>query len=358
MWRDEHTGLYHTHYRLYDPQHVRWLTPDPAGYRDGQNLYRFYAGPNGVDVLGLEDFETIEEIEEASLEIVYSHREIWIANERSKLENKYKKIQDNGPGVVVETAKSVVNYDLIGDSYHLIRQTDCTFYGIGNCFIGVIGVTVGVLDTAFNFISLGAKPPVQKSATVVGKELLISQGEKIAAKEILDATVKSEVKNVAETIIQKEVIEGTGTFIRTSVGEVVGELADPLKVERIFANLEKQGVTIVKGVDAEPILKIIGGNAGYSSELGGPTLFFSKNITRGQLIEELLHYGQDFKRKFIGPIDSHNIIKLGILDEIEAQNYLINHAIKHKWTTEEIDFYKNQLSIWTKKLEELEKKAR
>lgn len=29
------------------------LTPDPAGYRDGQNLYRFYAGPNGVDVLGL-----------------------------------------------------------------------------------------------------------------------------------------------------------------------------------------------------------------------------------------------------------------------------------------------------------------
>jgi len=54
MWRDEHTGLYHTHYRLYDPQHVRWLTPDPAGYRDGQNLYRFYAGPNGVDVLGLD----------------------------------------------------------------------------------------------------------------------------------------------------------------------------------------------------------------------------------------------------------------------------------------------------------------
>jgi|GEM_PF-4887630 len=55
MWRDEHTGLYHTHYRLYDPQHVRWLTPDPAGYQDGQNLYRFYSGPNGVDVLGLAD---------------------------------------------------------------------------------------------------------------------------------------------------------------------------------------------------------------------------------------------------------------------------------------------------------------
>lgn len=62
MWRDEHTGLYHTHYRLYDPQHVRWLTPDPAGYRDGQNLYRFYAGPNGVDPLGLSEIGIHEEI--------------------------------------------------------------------------------------------------------------------------------------------------------------------------------------------------------------------------------------------------------------------------------------------------------
>jgi RHS repeat-associated protein len=52
MWRDEHTGLYHTHYRIYNPQFARWLTPDPAGYMNGMNLYRFYGGPNGVDPLG------------------------------------------------------------------------------------------------------------------------------------------------------------------------------------------------------------------------------------------------------------------------------------------------------------------
>lgn len=52
MWRDEHTGLYHTHYRILNPNHARWLTPDPAGYVDGQNLYRFYGGPNSVDPLG------------------------------------------------------------------------------------------------------------------------------------------------------------------------------------------------------------------------------------------------------------------------------------------------------------------
>ncbi|MFH1023788.1 MAG: RHS repeat-associated core domain-containing protein [Planctomycetota bacterium] len=53
MWRDSATGLYHTHFREYNPSLGRWLTPDPAGYRDGQNLYAYYPGPNGVDVLGL-----------------------------------------------------------------------------------------------------------------------------------------------------------------------------------------------------------------------------------------------------------------------------------------------------------------
>jgi hypothetical protein len=53
MRRDEHTGLYHTHYREYNPSLGRWLTPDPAGYQDGQNLYCYYPNVNGVDVLGL-----------------------------------------------------------------------------------------------------------------------------------------------------------------------------------------------------------------------------------------------------------------------------------------------------------------
>ena len=41
-------------YREYNPEIGRWLTPDPAGYVDGMNLYRYYAGVNGVDPLGLD----------------------------------------------------------------------------------------------------------------------------------------------------------------------------------------------------------------------------------------------------------------------------------------------------------------
>ncbi len=54
MYNDEYTGKYHTHYREYDPLHARWLTEDPAGYRDGLNLYANYGGVNNCDVLGLQ----------------------------------------------------------------------------------------------------------------------------------------------------------------------------------------------------------------------------------------------------------------------------------------------------------------
>jgi hypothetical protein len=53
MYKDPFTGLYHTHYRDYDPIHNRWLSEDPAGYMDGLNLYVAYMGMDGRDPLGL-----------------------------------------------------------------------------------------------------------------------------------------------------------------------------------------------------------------------------------------------------------------------------------------------------------------
>ena len=53
MYKDRFTGLYHTHFREYDPVHGRWLSEDPAGYQDGLNLYAAYMGINDVDPIGL-----------------------------------------------------------------------------------------------------------------------------------------------------------------------------------------------------------------------------------------------------------------------------------------------------------------
>ncbi|MGA3798672.1 RHS repeat domain-containing protein [Pseudomonas fluorescens] len=50
------TGLYYFGFRYYAPWLQRWINPDPAGYVDGPNLYRFVGSDpvNNVDTKGLE----------------------------------------------------------------------------------------------------------------------------------------------------------------------------------------------------------------------------------------------------------------------------------------------------------------
>jgi insecticidal toxin complex protein TccC len=50
------TGLYYYGFRYYAPWLQRWINPDPAGYADGPNLYRFVGSDpvNNVDTKGLE----------------------------------------------------------------------------------------------------------------------------------------------------------------------------------------------------------------------------------------------------------------------------------------------------------------
>ncbi len=61
QYYDEETGLHYNTRRYYDPETGRYLTPDPAGYVDGANLYLFALGDpvNSKDFMGLycEDFK-------------------------------------------------------------------------------------------------------------------------------------------------------------------------------------------------------------------------------------------------------------------------------------------------------------
>ncbi|MGE5196803.1 MAG: RHS repeat-associated core domain-containing protein [Anaerolineae bacterium] len=53
--RTDETGLVYFGRRYYLPQHGRWLTPDPQGFKDGPNLYAFVQGNplKHIDLYGL-----------------------------------------------------------------------------------------------------------------------------------------------------------------------------------------------------------------------------------------------------------------------------------------------------------------
>ncbi len=54
QYEDAETGLHYNHFRHYDPDIGRYISPDPIGMNGGINLYRYVSDPNTmVDPLGL-----------------------------------------------------------------------------------------------------------------------------------------------------------------------------------------------------------------------------------------------------------------------------------------------------------------
>jgi RHS repeat-associated protein len=54
QYHDEETGLCYTRFRYFDPETVRWLSPDPIAMLGGMNLFAFNGNPTSTsDLLGL-----------------------------------------------------------------------------------------------------------------------------------------------------------------------------------------------------------------------------------------------------------------------------------------------------------------
>ena len=140
-----------------------------------------------------------------------------------------------------------------------------------------------------------------------------------------------------------------------SEGAGVGPLVDEAKLGKILSNLEARGVKVVRGDDAASILENAGANAAYMNWFGKPHLYFGNNVTRGQLVEELLHHGQSLRRGHAASQGGVAMQRLTYLDEIAAQKYMINHATRKGWTQAEISHYQNHLSRWQKLLDDLDR---
>jgi hypothetical protein len=117
---------------------------------------------------------------------------------------------------------------------------------------------------------------------------------------------------------------------------------DPAKLEKIQANLEKEGAKFT--YDASKLPPKVGARYVPRPEGGGPgELIFKPNPSRSEVIEELLHLGQNrrdgFPRNWLDSPAKTNQV------EMRAQVRL--HNLKGVgWTAEELDSFRKAWEYW------------
>ena len=103
---DELTGLVYYGRRFYIPQHGRWLTPDPAGFSDGMNLYAFVHNDplTHLDLYGLLIFPTTTSSVSSMMRDIKQQEDIrrYLAGEY-KFEDHYAHYN---PGMISSTSAS------------------------------------------------------------------------------------------------------------------------------------------------------------------------------------------------------------------------------------------------------------
>jgi hypothetical protein len=137
-----------------------------------------------------------------------------------------------------------------------------------------------------------------------------------------------------------------------SKGGSVGPVFNAGQLKRILRDLEKQGVTVYRGADAERLLRSEGAGALYWSLSGGPgVLVLADKPTRLQVIEELIHLEQHRSAGWVG-VEGDALERAR--REIEAQHMLLDIAARDGWTAEEVERIRRNLEIW---LQEYQKAA-
>lgn len=118
---------------------------------------------------------------------------------------------------------------------------------------------------------------------------------------------------------------------------------DPVRLQKIQANLEKRGVAFVTGEEGERLANFYGAEALYLPDYGRPGIIvLGKNPSETAVVEELIHLGQ---HRRLGWADiTGKIPKL----EVEAQEKLLNLGKKLGWSEEETARIKRALEIWRK----------
>lgn len=124
------------------------------------------------------------------------------------------------------------------------------------------------------------------------------------------------------------------------------QVFDPEKLERIIANLRKQGVGVIMNEEAARFLRSGDAGAMYWPRIGRPgLLIFQPNPSRLEVIEELIHLGQ---HRHVGWIKASREVVFRM--EVEAQQKMLSLAEHLKWTPDDLKRIQDNLEYWLRKL--------
>jgi hypothetical protein len=173
---------------------------------------------------------------------------------------------------------------------------------------------------------------------------VIETGVTIAAPIVAGIAIKPGIQ--PQTLKTLGALPETSATSSTSILRNVsgGETTfDPVKLQKIQANLEKRGVAFVTGEEGERMATFYGAEALYIPDYGRPGIIvLGKNPSTTAVVEELIHLGQ---HRRLGWSDiTGKVPEL----EVAAQEKLLKLGKKLDWSENEINRIKRALETWRK----------
>lgn len=126
----------------------------------------------------------------------------------------------------------------------------------------------------------------------------------------------------------------------------VGKPITQKRFDELTVRVKKNGANIFRGSE-EIENHLTSKNA--TASIVGNNIFFKKQVTISDVLEETYHFDQNIKRLN----SDENIIIKGILNEIDAKEYLLRNAKKYKIPRDELKVTKRQLIEYRKQLNEI-----
>ena len=126
----------------------------------------------------------------------------------------------------------------------------------------------------------------------------------------------------------------------------------PVSEERynqLIIPLKKMGVTIMRGADIDRLLDLKGAEGDTLDEY---TVLFKQKVSISAILEETRHVKQNRQ----GLNNDKDVRLRGVLNEIDAKEYLLSVADKYKIPREETEATKIQLEMYKDVLKELEER--